>query len=548
MKYTYLALVKLLLLISHIDYENFKQEFFKTVKQLFFENEYQKTLDYVSLNIPNFFLKYPGYEISLFKLIIFEMIKENKPRSEIMLFYSNEYLNLINKYDNPFSNDICLFNYLIDNADIFKSKIYELSLEDCYLELEKGFKICFMIFFGLKKTNYNVYMNEKVLFLYDINLLTNFEGHIINKYENFQTEKLNNIKLINSQNYLFYDFFPDSIDNDLNNNNFFFPYNKFPPLESFSSNKNDDNTNNVLNTNLFFTSKEDDSSNNFIRLENKKRYRTSKLSTSSKTSSNKNTSFSIQKTKIKEYQFRTCKRENIDKKILRRFNKFLKIQNKQKINIDIMNYINNSEFFQDYIKYNLMPPFEYKEENVIFKSFNTKYLLWFFGHKYSFELYNIFIENCYDDILELITKTWKFNQNFDELNLLRSYIHKMPNIFGPIEEERHDSNEINYEENDSSGNNSNSYFNNKSINLEESEDQEKNKDNKGVFDYNLINDEENYINDNNGEYFLGQLQITNNNFFINKNDNNFENNDDFEENNNHTLFQQDFPHLTCQKI
>ena len=63
-----------------------------------------------------------------------------------------------------------------------------------------------MIFFGLEKINYNIYINEKVLFLYDINLLTNFEGHIINKYQNIQNEKLNSIQLINPQNYLFYDF------------------------------------------------------------------------------------------------------------------------------------------------------------------------------------------------------------------------------------------------------------------------------------------------------------------------------------------------------
>ena len=93
----------------------------------------------------------------------------------------------------------------------------------------------------------------------------------------------------------------------------------------------------------------------------------------------------------------------------------------------------------------------------------------------------------------------------------------------------------------------NSYFSNKIINLEESEDEEKNKDDKTIIDYNLINDPENNINENGDDYFLGQLQITNNNFFINKNDNNFENNDNLDENNNNTLFQQDLIHLTCHK-
>ena len=543
MKFTYLTLVNKIINF-HIDYENFTQQFLNTIKQLFFKSEHQKILDYISLNIPKFFTKYPGYEIILFKLILFEMIKENKPKNDIMVFYSNQLMTLINKYNNPFSNDISLFNYLIENPDIFKSKIYEMSLEDCYRAFEKGLKICLMIFFGLEKINYNIYINEKVLFLYDINLLTNFEGHIINKYQNIQNEKLNSIQLINPQNYLFYDFFSDIGDNDLNNN-LFFPYNKFQSLEPFN-NKNDNN--NFFNANLFFTTKENDNNKNYIKLENKKRNRTSKLSTSSKTSLNKSSSFSVKKTKIKEYQFRVCKRENIDKKILRKFSKFLKLQNKLKINSNIMDYVKNSEFFQDFIKYNLMPPFEYKEENVKFKSFNTKYLLWFFGHKFSQELYNIFMESNYDEILELITKTCKFNENLDELNLLKSYLYKIPQIFGPVEEESHDSNEINFEENDSSGNNmNNSYFSNKIINLEESEDEEKNKDDKTIIDYNLINDPENNINENGDDYFLGQLQITNNNFFINKNDNNFENNDDLDENNNNTLFQQDLVHLTCHK-
>ena len=547
MKYTSLNQVNISLLISHIDYAKFRQEFFDTVKQLFFQNEYKKIIDYISLNIPKFFLKYPGYQIILFKLILFQMIKENKSKNDIIIFYSNEFLTLINKYDNPFDDDIGLFNYLKDNADIFNSRIYEESLEDCYKALEKGLETCLMIFYNLDKINYNIYVKEKILFLNDVNLLFNFEQHIINKYENSQNENYNNIQLINSQNYLIYDLFSGIDSSDFTGNNFFFPYYKFQSLESVNNNNKNDN-NNFFNANLFFTTKENKNNKNLLELNNKKRNRTSKLSTNSKTNSYKSSSFSIKKSKIKEYQFRTCKRENIDKKILRKFNKYLKQQNKSKLNLNIIDYINDSEFFQDFIKHNLMPPFEYDTENVKFKSFNTNYLLWFFGHKHSLELYNIFIENNYDEILEIITKKCKFNKNFDELNLLKSYLYKMPQIFGPIEE-RQDSNDIIFEENDSNENNiNNSYFSNNIINLEESEKEKENQDNKMKLDYNLINNLENNINDNGEDYILREFINNNSNYFINKNDNNFGINNDLEEDNNHTLFQQDYLNLTNHKI
>ena len=73
------------------------------------------------------------------------------------------------------------------------------------------------------------------------------------------------------------------------------------------------------------------------------------------------------KKKIKEYKFITIKRENVDKKILRKFKKFLKHKLKEKADNEIKNYIKNNGFWPDYIKMNLMPPFSYEKENISFK-------------------------------------------------------------------------------------------------------------------------------------------------------------------------------------
>jgi hypothetical protein len=79
---------------------------------------------------------------------------------------------------------------------------------------------------------------------------------------------------------------------------------------------------------------------------------------------------------------------------------------------------------------NLMPPFSYEKEDISFKSFNSKYLCWFFDHKYSQELYNIFISKSFDELLNLIMKDYEINEESEDYKLLKIYINTMPMIYG----------------------------------------------------------------------------------------------------------------------
>ena len=79
---------------------------------------------------------------------------------------------------------------------------------------------------------------------------------------------------------------------------------------------------------------------------------------------------------------------------------------------------------------NLMPPFSYEKENISFKSFNTQYLCWFFEHKFSLELFNIFIKIKYNDLLDKIKDDCKLKENSDDYNLLKVYMNSMPMIYG----------------------------------------------------------------------------------------------------------------------
>ena len=121
---------------------------------------------------------------------------------------------------------------------------------------------------------------------------------------------------------------------------------------------------------------------------------------------------------------------------MRKFKKFLKNKLKEKKDNEVKNYINNNEFWLEYIKVNLMPPFNYDKEKKSFKSFNTQYLCWFFEHKFALELFNIFIKNYYDDLLKLIINTYNLNEDTEDYLLLKTYINTMPLIYGKENQNR----------------------------------------------------------------------------------------------------------------
>ena len=137
---------------------------------------------------------------------------------------------------------------------------------------------------------------------------------------------------------------------------------------------------------------------------------------------------SIKKTKLKEFQFKFTKRENIDKKILRKFRKFLKEKYK-KNQANVVSIISNNKFWQDFITLNLLPPFSYNAEEKDFKSCNTGYMCWVFEHPSSVDLYNIFIKSNYQNLISHFEMKYHLNSSDEEYIQLKTYLNTLALVF-----------------------------------------------------------------------------------------------------------------------
>ena len=132
---------------------------------------------------------------------------------------------------------------------------------------------------------------------------------------------------------------------------------------------------------------------------------------------------------LSSFKPKYTKRETIDKKIIRTFRQFIINQYKKKI----FNPSTSKDysFFINLINFNILPPVDYNDvsanEKVYFKSFNSKFLLWFFNKDGIKDLYKNFIEIEGNKIINNIYKYYDITN--DEKNQLINYINNLPYIF-----------------------------------------------------------------------------------------------------------------------
>ena len=97
---------------------------------------------------------------------------------------------------------------------------------------------------------------------------------------------------------------------------------------------------------------------------------------------------------LKTFNPKFLKKENIDKKIFRRFRKLVKYNYKKNKTNPI--FTRNPLFWEKFYFKNLLPPVKIQLNNngqlIEHKSFNTQYLIWLFNQEGTTELFNIFIE------------------------------------------------------------------------------------------------------------------------------------------------------------
>jgi len=174
---------------------------------------------------------------------------------------------------------------------------------------------------------------------------------------------------------------------------------------------------------------------------------------------------------LKKFNPKSIKREEIDKKIIRKFKKYLKEKLKTKNSFENNNI--NLNFWKDFTTKNLLPPMAYKinEETFEFKSFNSNYIVWLFSQSEAVALYNKFLEENKEDLYESIKQMIKVTITEDiiiELTNIYEYIQNYSQIFC-IKNNNNSNNNDNNNNHDNNIEISNNNINSNNINFNNNE-------------------------------------------------------------------------------
>jgi hypothetical protein len=402
-------------------------------------------LQFIDSKIPEFFEKYPGYKIFLLKLQYFSMILKEEPKEKLWHFFNKDLFPLMNKYAiKDLEQDYFDFSTVVQETNIIKSRSYKNAWTNACKIFMDGISLCFEDLFTINddkknSSEYEIYCRNKENFAKDVNILYRFEK-VINEY--YETYKINKYCLYEPEKK--YDIFNEKGNIDLEEE----------PLESglysenldensdiFSSKMSFPNNNHkneaIFENKKFFINKNsyNTEKNNNLKINNNNNVQNNKkeiiFSTNHKNDLNqkkisnfnysklKHCKYDHRKKKIKEFKFRKIKRENVDKKILRKFKKFIK-DSKLSKNINL--------------KY-LLPPMKIvdKNKNIIeFKSFNTQFLIWFFNQEGVSELFQRFIKEENNNVIKDFITEYNLNDN-NTIEKLKEYLINMPELYNSDE-------------------------------------------------------------------------------------------------------------------
>jgi hypothetical protein len=131
---------------------------------------------------------------------------------------------------------------------------------------------------------------------------------------------------------------------------------------------------------------------------------------------------------LRDFSPKFLKKENIDKKVLRKFRKYIKANNVS---------LNLTGFWKDFNDLNLLPPMKYSEGDakIEFKSFNTNYILWLFSKPGAVELYKEFVDKLGDKLLQGFIETYDLLKSTEDgvVDKLKYYINNIHEFYGVFE-------------------------------------------------------------------------------------------------------------------
>ena len=135
---------------------------------------------------------------------------------------------------------------------------------------------------------------------------------------------------------------------------------------------------------------------------------------------------------LKTFNPKFLKKENIDKKIFRRFRKFVKSLYKENKNSPI--FSKNALFWKKFYIKNLLPPVKVVVDNgelIEHKSFNTQYLIWLFKQEGTSELFKLFSKKETQNVLNNFISEYDLYKSNEPniIDKLNQYINYIPEIY-----------------------------------------------------------------------------------------------------------------------
>ena len=202
---------------------------------------------------------------------------------------------------------------------------------------------------------------------------------------------------------------------------------------------------------------------------------------------------------LRTFNPKFLKKENIDKKIFRKFRNFIKNQYNSIITIKTEELIlYKDQFWKDFCTKNLLPPMSYQTHNnriLQFKSFNTKYFIWLFSQNGTAQLFQMFTRECGQSIISSFVSKYDLNTKEKEIiPKLEKYLNAIPSIYSKRKEILQMTSKQ-FEQNDD---NNNTYIGTQEL----SNDEESSQSSNNIFNLNFgkIYNEDNKKGDNNSIY------------------------------------------------
>ena len=135
---------------------------------------------------------------------------------------------------------------------------------------------------------------------------------------------------------------------------------------------------------------------------------------------------------LKTFNPKFLKKENIDKKIFRRFRKFVKAYYKENKSSPI--FSKNVFFWKKFYVKNLLPPVKIISNNgeiIEHKSFNTQYLIWLFNQEGTTELFQLFIKKESENVINNFIIEYNPSKLSEDgiIEKLKQYINYIPEIY-----------------------------------------------------------------------------------------------------------------------